>query len=95
MMAKHSPGPWRTEAVSDAVRVVVGSGRAKVILARCAPPQIPEGETHANARLMAAAPDLLEVARGVLEFGNVFAHAIGEESLWERAKAAVAKAEGQ
>jgi hypothetical protein len=60
VMAEHTPGPWRTEAVSDAVRVVSGSGRTKIILARCAPPQIPEAETHANARLMAAAPDLYD-----------------------------------
>lgn len=52
-------GEWRVEAVSDCVRVVVGNGRKKIILARLSPKQIPESETHANARLMAAAPKLL------------------------------------
>lgn len=63
---KWTPGPWLVEAVSDAVRVYVklarhsGRGFVKVILARCAPPQLPEDETHANARLMATAPELAE-----------------------------------
>lgn len=53
---------WRVEAVSDAVRIVVGQGRKKVILARLCPPQISEHETWANARLMCAAPELLAAA---------------------------------
>lgn len=70
---KHTPGPWTTEAVSDAVRIIArvpsrdGMSRrprgVKIILARLAPPQLPEAETHANARLMAAAPDLLEACQ--------------------------------
>jgi hypothetical protein len=56
---KHTSGDWRTEAISDCVRVVVGKGRSKIILARCASKQLPEAETHANARLMAAAPAML------------------------------------
>lgn len=60
-------GPWRTEAVSDAVRVIVGEGRKKVILARLCPPQIPETETQANATLMAAAPELLVALETLVE----------------------------
>lgn len=56
---KPTAAPWRIEAVSDAVRIVVGQGRKKIILARLSPPQIKEDETWANARLMVAAPDLL------------------------------------
>lgn len=61
---KFTAGDWRLEGVSDAVRVVVGTGRAKIILARLCPPQLPELETWANARLMAAAPALLKALEG-------------------------------
>jgi hypothetical protein len=59
-------GPWRIQGVSDAVRIFVGDGRKRVILARLCPPQISEHETWANARLMAAAPDLLAVLKYLL-----------------------------
>lgn len=62
----HTAGDWKVEAVSDAVRVVVGEGRKKVILARLAPPQIPENETQANAELMAASPKLKEALEAIL-----------------------------
>jgi len=67
MGALHTSLEWRIEAVSDAVRIVVGQGRGKVILARLCPPQIPEDETWANARLMCAAPDLLAASKGLLD----------------------------
>jgi hypothetical protein len=63
----HTPEPWRTEAVSDAVRIVVGTGRRKIILARLNPPRLPEAETHANAKLMAAAPKLLKALKEIAE----------------------------
>lgn len=52
MSAKHTAIPWGIEAVSDAVRIVVGKGRQKVIIARLCPPQLPEAETWENARLI-------------------------------------------
>jgi len=58
---------WRIEAVSDAVRIVVGQGRSKIILARLCPPQISENETWANARLMCAAPLLLKAAENLIK----------------------------
>lgn len=60
---KPTEGEWRTEAVSDAVRIVVGTGKKKIILARLCPPQIPEKETATNARLMAASKRLLSVLK--------------------------------
>ena len=67
-MAKHTPGPLFTEAVSDSVRVCVllegfNGKKHKVILATLKPKQLPEEETHANARLFAAGPDLLDACR--------------------------------
>jgi hypothetical protein len=64
---KPTETPWRIEAVSDAVRIVVGQGRSKIILARLSPPQIKEDETWANARLMVAAPDLFASLQDMLK----------------------------
>lgn len=64
---KPTSVPWRIEAVSDAVRIVVGNGRKKIILARLSPPQIPEDETWANARLMVSAPELLASLEDMLK----------------------------
>jgi hypothetical protein len=47
-----------------------------------------EDETEANARLIAAAPDLLEALQAMLSVGQ-------PEGLAEKARAAIAKAEGQ
>jgi hypothetical protein len=62
---------WRTEAISGCVRVVAGSGRSRIILARCAPKQIPETETHANAALMALAPRLAITLVNIVSSGLI------------------------
>jgi hypothetical protein len=64
---KPTASPWRIEAVSDAVRIVVGQGRSKIILARLCPTQIKEDETWANARLMVAAPDLFAALQDMMK----------------------------
>lgn len=94
MSEKHTPGDWRTEAVSDAVRVVVGEGRKKIILARLSPRQLPEQETHANARVMAIAPELLEVCTHLSNIPLTEIHP--DYHPWFKAMhAAIAKAEGR
>lgn len=92
-----TPGEWRTEAVSDAVRIVVGTSRQKIVLARLNPPQLPERETHANARVMAAAKDLVEACKYVVEWFDEWSVEIGaaEETLLDSVKAAITKAEGK
>jgi hypothetical protein len=65
--AKPTPPPWRTEAVSDGIRVVVGQGRQKIVLARLSPKQISEHETAANASLMAASQELLVALKGFVD----------------------------
>ena len=93
-MPKFTLGPWRVEAVSDAVRVVVGAGRKKIILARLSPKQIDEAETHANARLMAAAPEMYEALKLLQEFGFIRKFP-QDEKAWSLLHAALAKAEGE
>ena len=70
-MNKHTPGPWRTiESTNTTMRTVVGPdfpGQgyiADVNLCRTNDAQDVDGE--ANARLIAAAPELLEALKQLL-----------------------------
>lgn len=64
-------GVWKTEYVSDAVRVVIGAGRQRIILARANTPQLREQEVAANMEFCAAAakatPGLLDLVEALLE----------------------------
>lgn len=56
------------------------------------------GEVDANARLMAAAPELLEACKGLVRYAEAVRHSagMGKEQLkrLESAKAAIARATG-
>jgi hypothetical protein len=84
--AKHTPGPWSIEAVKDYMRphdTGIDS-------------EIPE--SIANARLIAAAPDLLEALRALAECVEGYRQT-GCLGAWDKplgeARAAIAKAEGE
>ena len=84
---KHTPGPWRVESgpYYRAIRVdseVIADMR-----------QISRSFNESNARLIAAAPDLLAALEGMLEvFGDEFG--AGESDTCDAARAAIAKAKG-
>lgn len=59
-MSKHTPGPWATRDGTD----IVGFDNCK--LASTAWSAHPERENEANARLIAAAPELLDAAKSWL-----------------------------
>lgn len=65
-MSKHTPGPWQVNH-SDPTQVCDTDGEQR----GCAPLALAVGETikerTANARLIAAAPDLLEALQELLE----------------------------
>ena len=83
-----TPGPYR------AVRTTVLSHAGSFLAQTDVEPHIPEDEARANARLFAAAPDLLEALRANVE-------AWKERNPWQvdaattKALAAIAKAEGR
>jgi len=93
MAAKHTPGPWSAlrhepgdtiiiadmDGGCDDLAEVFYSGRATV--------QQPHDEALANARLIAAAPDLLAALQEALP-------AIANRERHNRAKDAIAKATG-
>ena len=89
-MSKHTPGPWRIDRGSKTgtARGISASARNIVNFNGLAKPM--SNETEANARLIAAAPDLLDALRYVLDCIER-----NEISDMQPARAAIAKAEGR
>lgn len=72
-MSGHTPGPWAVaEALERSIkaRVVLGAGGQVVALVVPGEDHVADGgsEREANARLMAAAPDLLALVRTAQDF---------------------------
>ncbi len=82
---KHTPGPWRLNEKFTTV-----SSETE---------HIASVDTLANARLIAAAPEMLEALKGMEDMFR--RHIEGREGpddaaqLWDAAQAAIAKAEGK
>ncbi len=118
MASKHTPGPWvyRTDDACDWGWVSTADGE---FIAQAKDPRANDGATlnahraartdpwEANARLIAAAPDLLEVCEALNVLRTHFDEATsgnqadayytfvkGEDALWAKLRAALAKAEG-
>lgn len=93
-MATHTPGPWAN--VEGAYFINARSAAGVVADIRIAGGRITD-EDRANARLIAAAPDLLDMCERLLGFAHHYTHesalAAGEAMLAE-AKALIAQAKG-
>lgn len=96
MSAQFTPGPWQVNH-SDPEQVCDSDGEGR----GCAPIAVmagPQKGRRANARLIAAAPDLLEALRRLLEIireeGCIAEHDARMYSL-EAAEAAIAAATGE
>jgi hypothetical protein len=97
-MATHTPGPWDTTPVRD--------GRASItatLMDRVGTPEIAIAQvydhidvidTEANARLIAAAPDLLQLVREARDFWDA-EHPFDIRDWVKAADAAIAKVEGR
>ena len=99
-MNKHTPGPWRTiESTNTTMRTVVGPdfpGQgyiADVNLCRTNDAQDVDGE--ANARLIAAAPELLQLVKDMREAFYVKGTRKALLAVMERSKSVMEKAEGR
>ena len=106
MTTKHTPGPWKLETREEHLRAFpIASiardaafiiGTETHILAEI-PAEDPDEEIAANARLMAAAPDLLDALRGLHKWAG---YRIGNgrhdvpADLHRKMTEAIAKAEG-
>lgn len=100
-MSGHTPGPWRTDPDVGNESVLGADG---IMVADCS---IFTARNHrrnpainqANARLIAAAPDLLNLVRRFIALSggvwNPERYAAEEAELMQEARAAIAKARGE
>jgi hypothetical protein len=88
LASTHTPGPWHVSEHS-AIEVNAEGARAIVELWRRGNP----AQELANARLIAAAPDLLAVLEAIVEDSDIFSTL--DESLLAEARAAIKKARGE
>lgn len=84
-MTAHTPGPW---AVEDARRVLGSTDYGRSVMR--------DAEVEANARLIAAAPDMLAALRRLLDCPalRLEGHEYEDELAIDLARHAIAKAEG-
>lgn len=92
MQTKHTPGPWNfAKSDIDGRYSIYGNGP----LAYCGDTGAVNGDGEANARLIAAAPDLLVALKalvGEADLGEVDLD--DDRAKLEQARAAIAKATG-
>lgn len=86
---KHTPGPWHYQEAADPYTHIVRDAAEKYI---CGCSQDTNGSVRANARLIAAAPDLLELARMVAQHTHPRGHRAKMKGI---ALELIAKAEGR
>lgn len=90
MEVKHTPGPWVvTRGGQSEPFSIEASTRTVALVKSC------RNEADANARLIAAAPDLLAACEAMLAHRFCFATQKEAESGFAQARAAIAKARGQ
>lgn len=86
LQAAHTPGPWITDYMER--ECWIGSDPIQDLV--CSVERIgPKSEYLANARLIAAAPELLEALQGVLRVAD------RKTTEFDAARAAIKKAGGQ
>lgn len=95
-MSKHTPGPWLLEQTTvyalNNERVPVNRFTASIDQGWSDnSSRILQQEVEANARLIAAAPCLLEALEACMDYGSMTGH----DWVIEKALAAIAKARGE
>jgi hypothetical protein len=88
-MSKHTPGPWELEIITGAYVTADGTHIADVHHGRTA---TAKAEGHANARLIAAAPELLEAL--CLAHDYLAGNGWDDDPRLDTIRAAIAKATG-
>lgn len=101
-MSGHTKGPWKARVNPDGGRLSVEGADGTAVVAGCGccdSPWTDKAHAEANARLIAAAPDLLAACKALLQFEDAEIGESGgelEDSMRAVAmiRAAIAKAEG-
>jgi len=95
---KHTPGPWkfwdRADPFSALVTDDAGIAGIAAPIVRIRGIEMSPEEMRANARLIAAAPDLLEALRGIIEIGKRDLTNPKYDGYFNAALTALQKAEG-
>lgn len=100
-MSKHTPGPWHVgiEPTMNTIRIrdngMDALPIATIFYSDGGKPRYQREESTANARLIAAAPDLLEACIEAHECIRTGGHFADSNRTMERLAAAIAKAEGK
>ena len=97
MTQQHTPGPWRANIgnSSGAHCILANNGRRKTV---CVMANTHDDDWQPNARLIAAAPDMLAALRSLLDWGRDHTSPLDPNSphdLLVTAHQAIAKAEGR
>jgi hypothetical protein len=91
-IAKHTPGPWEFGTPGDGGRVnVYADSTMSLRICRVDSGQDIGIDAAANAKLIAAAPDLAEALRAILEFDSMD-YSMHIRGMQKIARAALAKA---
>ena len=94
-MAKHTPGPWRIVGDDEGCKSIEAYGEDEHGIFSVSEigftDGIEEGEDKANARLIAAAPDMLNALKYIKRC-KLYGPA---DQAWELIDAAIAKADGE
>jgi len=100
--AKHTPGPWTAHCGhtvayvnSTAPNVAKDGGEATITALIGGQHGATLDELHANARLIAAAPELLQAATAYRNHLRTAAHTEGEVATFEHLSALIAKITAQ
>jgi hypothetical protein len=86
-MAQHTSGPWQVNSLTRIEAADYG-------LIANVRGDLSEAETHANARLIAAAPELLDALESLEMFMRDCMTEDADLDVWKLARAAIAKAKG-
>ena len=86
MSTQHTPGPWRIGTTPPNGEQTIGTQQGLMVAVATTGANTP---TEANARLIAAAPDLLEALQNLLKSSCI------DGDIAIEAKAAIAKATGE
>lgn len=97
-MSAHTPGPWSVYEDEDEPTLVVGHEKMPSyhipLWGRVLSETPPTEEDRANARLIAAAPDMLDALKAYIAADESGDHD-SFVNAYEGARAAIAKAEGE
>lgn len=92
MTTKHTSGPWATHLVDETI-VVIPRRPLPQHVSTLGHSEVADDEDYANARLIAAAPELLQALETLVECAK-YGDVIQDADAWKDAHAAIAKARG-